>query len=130
MSLAGAVDLYRRRRSLRHNPAGRLMGALKEQTQGRVRFAGVGVRKAPPKGLESLYPMQELSLNWVWPRWCPICPASSNGSIETAAAARLKPDVVVTVDAPSFTLALPKSFAARASRSCTDVAPQLRAWGG
>ena len=44
------------------NLAGRLMGALKEETGGRARFAGVGGPQSAAQGLESLFPMQELSL--------------------------------------------------------------------
>ncbi|ODS03817.1 hypothetical protein AUC71_00550 [Methyloceanibacter marginalis] len=44
------------------NLAGKLIGALKEQTGGRARFAGVGGPQSEAQGLESLFPMQELSL--------------------------------------------------------------------
>ena len=86
------------------NLAGRLMGALKEQTQGRVRFAGVGGPQSAAQGLESLYPMQELSLMGL-AEVVPHLPRLIKRLNQTAAAARdLKPDVVITVDAPSFTL--------------------------
>ena len=44
------------------NLAGRLMAALKRKTGGRVRFAGVGGPQSEAEGLQSLYPMSDLSL--------------------------------------------------------------------
>ncbi len=42
--------------------AGRLMAALKRKTGKRVRFAGVGGPAMAREGLDSLFPMAELSL--------------------------------------------------------------------
>ena len=44
------------------NLAGRLIGALKRKTGGRVRFAGVGGPQSEAQGLKSLYPMSDLSV--------------------------------------------------------------------
>ena len=41
---------------------GRLMAALKRRTGGKVRFAGVGGEAMAAEGLESLFPMTELSI--------------------------------------------------------------------
>ena len=44
------------------NLAGPLMAALKAETQGRIRFAGVGGPQSEKQGLTSLFPMRELSV--------------------------------------------------------------------
>ena len=44
------------------NLAARLMAALKRRTGGEVRFAGVGGAAMAGEGLESLFPMGELSV--------------------------------------------------------------------
>ncbi|HEX9752805.1 MAG TPA: lipid-A-disaccharide synthase, partial [Methyloceanibacter sp.] len=44
------------------NLAGRLMGALKRETGGRIRFAGVGGPQSTSQGLVSLFPMSDLSV--------------------------------------------------------------------
>src|SRR5262245_9347744 len=44
------------------NLAGSLMQALKAKTGGRVRFAGVGGPQSERQGLQSLFPMRELSV--------------------------------------------------------------------
>ena len=44
------------------NLAARLMAALKRQTQGRIKFAGVGGDAMAREGLDPLFPMAELSL--------------------------------------------------------------------
>ena len=94
--------------------AGRLMGALKEQTGGRGRFAGVGGAQSTAQGLESLFPMQELSLMGL-AEVLPHLPRVIKRLRETTAAVKeLKPDVVVTVDAPACRAAL--SMASRAIR--------------
>ena len=40
----------------------RLMAALKERTQGAVRFAGIGGERMAGEGLDSLLPIRELSV--------------------------------------------------------------------
>ena len=44
------------------NLAGRLMAALKHETGGHIRFAGVGGPQSERQGLESLFPMSDLSV--------------------------------------------------------------------
>ena len=81
-----------------------MIGALKELTGGRARFAGVGGPQCIAQGMESLFPMQELSLMGL-AEVLPHLPRLVKRLNQSAAAVReLKPDIVVTVDAPSFTL--------------------------
>jgi len=110
------------------NLAGRLMGALKEATGGRVRFAGVGGAQAEAQGLTSLFPMQELSLVGL-AEVLPHLPRLIRRLNQTAATARdLKPDVVVTVDAPSFGLRVAKKLRGSGIPVVHYVAPQMWAW--
>lgn len=110
------------------NLAGRLMGALKEATGGRVRFAGVGGPQCEAQGLNSLFPMTELSLIGL-AEVLPHLPRVLRRMNETAAAVRaLKPDVVVTVDAPSFTLRVAKKLRGAGIPIVHYVAPQAWAW--
>ena len=110
------------------NLAGRLMGALKEATGGHIRFAGVGGPQSEAQGLTSLFPMQELSLVGL-AEVLPHLPRLIGRLNQTAAAARdLKPDVVVTVDAPSFGLRVAKKLRGSGIPVVHYVAPQMWAW--
>jgi lipid-A-disaccharide synthase len=111
------------------NLAGRLMAALKRETGGRIRFAGVGGPQSERQGLESLFPMSDLSvmgLAEVLPH-LPRIIARLNQT--TAAARRLKPDAVVTVDSPGFCLRLAHHLRGSGIPVIHYVAPQLWAWG-
>jgi lipid-A-disaccharide synthase len=110
------------------NLVGKLIGALKEQTGGRARFAGVGGPQSEAQGLESLFPMHELSLMGV-AEVIPHLPRIIKRLRQTTAAVReLKPDVVVTVDAPSFCLRLAHNLRGTGIPLVHYVAPQLWAW--
>jgi lipid-A-disaccharide synthase len=108
--------------------AGRLIGALKEQTEGRARFAGVGGQQCMAQGLASLFPMQELSLMGL-AEVLPHLPRLARRLKQTADTAReLKPDIVVTVDAPSFTLRIAQKLRGSGIPVVHYVAPQAWAW--
>ena len=108
--------------------AGRLIGALKEQTQGRARFAGIGGPQCIAEGLDSLFPMEELSLVGL-AEVLPHLPRLAKRLNQTATAVReLKPDIVVTVDAPSFTLRVAQRLRGSGIPIVHYVAPQAWAW--
>jgi lipid-A-disaccharide synthase len=110
------------------NLAGRLMAALKAETGGRVRFAGVGGRESEAQGLESLFPMRELSLMGL-AEVLPHLPRLIGRLNQTAdAALTMKPDAVVTVDSPSFTLRVAQRLQGSGIPVVHYVAPQLWAW--
>lgn len=110
------------------NLAGRLMAALKAETGGRVRFAGVGGRESEAQGLTSLFPMRELSLMGL-AEVLPHLPRLIRRLNQTAEAAlKLKPDAVVTVDSPSFSLRLAHHLQGSGIPVVHYVAPQLWAW--
>lgn len=111
------------------NLAGRLMAALKHETQNRIRFAGVGGPQSERQGLSSLFPMSELSVMGL-AEILPHLPRLLRRINETARAARaLKPDAVVTVDSPGFCLRLAHHLRGSGIPVIHYVAPQLWAWG-
>jgi len=106
---------------------GRLMAALKRRAPG-VEFAGIGGERMAAEGLESLFPMRELSLMGL----LEVVPslrrlAQRMGEAEADVLAR-KPAVLVTIDAPSFTLRLAARVKPKGVRVVHYVAPQVWAW--
>lgn len=110
------------------NLAGRLMQALKAETGGRVRFAGVGGPQSEKQGLQSLFPMSELSVAGL-AEVVPHLPLLIRRLRQTVAAARaLQPDAVVTVDSPDFCLRVAGRLHGSGFPVIHYVAPQLWAW--
>jgi len=107
---------------------GRLMAALKAETGGAVRFAGVGGETMAREGLDSLFPMSDLSvmgLTEVLPR----LPLLVRRLRQTARAARdCRPDAVVTIDAPDFSFRLAKRLRGERIPLVHYVAPTVWAW--
>lgn len=110
------------------NLAGRLMAALRRRGGGDLRFAGVGGPAMADEGLESLFPMGELSLMG-FAEVLPHLPRLIRRLNETAAAVeRLKPDLVVTVDSPGFSFRLARRIRKLGVPIVHYVAPQIWAW--
>ena len=103
----------------------RLMAALKRQANGLVDFAGVGGPRMTEEGLQSLFPMSELSvmgLAEVLPKAAGLLRRVS----QTAAAARrVRPDAIVTIDAPSFCIRVLKRLKGTAFPKVHYVAPTV-----
>jgi len=107
-----------------------LMRALKDKTQGEVRFAGVGGPEMTAEGLSSLFPMQDLAVMGVF-EVVPKLPTLLRRMGETAdEIERLKPDVLITIDAPDFCFRVIKKIKARGLRLpiVHYVAPSVWAW--
>ena len=106
----------------------RLMQALRQETGGRVRFAGIGGEQMTAEGLESRFPIHELAvmgLIEVLPHLFVILRRMR----ETVAAIRaLRPDAVVTIDSPSFTLEIAQRLKGEGIPLIHYVAPQVWAW--
>lgn len=105
-----------------------LMAALKAETDGQVRFAGVGGERMRAEGLESLFPMEELSvmgLAEVLPHLRRILRRLRDvvTAIRTSGA-----DAVVTIDSPSFGLRVLKRLTGMRRPRIHYVAPQVWAW--
>lgn len=106
----------------------RLMQALRKETGGRVRFAGIGGELMTAEGLQSRFPIHELAvmgLIEVLPHLFVILRRMR----ETVAAIRaLRPDAVVTIDSPSFTLEIAQRLKGEGIPLIHYVAPQVWAW--
>ncbi len=103
----------------------RLMAALKERTGGAARFAGVGGERMIAEGIESLFPMADLSVMG-YLEVVPRIPQLLARLRQAAAAARaVRPDAVVTIDSPEFSLRLARRLAGAGAPLIHYVAPQV-----
>ena len=104
---------------------GRLMAALKARSPSPPRFAGVGGERMTAEGLQSLFPMSELSVMG-YLEVVPKIPRLLARVRETAAAAgNPRPDAVVTIDAPDFSFRVARRLAGAGIPLIHYVAPQV-----
>lgn len=95
----------------------RLMAALRDLTGGEVSFSGVGGERMRDQGLSSLFPMTELAhfgLLEVLPH---VRALRRRIAQTTDAIIAARPDVVVTIDSPGFTM--------RVARRVREAAPEI-----
>lgn len=108
----------------------RLMAALKDATGGQVRFAGVGGERMMAEGLDSLFPMEELTLFGL-AELLPKLPGLIRRIGQTAGAIlEMMPDAVVSIDAPDFCFRVLKKVRRGnpSIRLIHYVAPTVWAW--
>ena len=106
----------------------RLMRALKEETGGGVRFAGVGGPRMAAEGLDSLFPMSELTVMGL-AEVLPRLPRLIRRIRQTARTAReMRPAAVVTIDAPDFSFRVAKRLKGAGIPLVHYVAPTVWAW--
>ena len=107
----------------------RLMAALKRQSGGKVRFAGVGGVRMGEEGLDSLFPIGELSVMGL-AEVLPHVPRLLRRIRETAARIRaLSPSVLITIDSPDFTFRVARRIRPGGAMPAIHyVAPQVWAW--
>jgi lipid-A-disaccharide synthase len=106
----------------------KLMHALRQATGGAVRFAGVGGDRMAAEGLTSLFPLHDIAVMGLT-EVLPQIPRIFRRLGETAAAIRAqRPDVLVTIDAPSFVLRVIRRTRSPDLPVVHYVAPQLWAW--
>jgi lipid-A-disaccharide synthase len=108
----------------------RLMAAAKRLTGGKVRVVGIGGEKMAAEGLVSLFPMGELTLFGIF-ELLPHLPNLIRRIDQTVAEiVRLRPDAVVGIDSPGFTVRVAKKV--RAAEPAIPlihyVAPTVWAW--
>ncbi len=106
----------------------RLMAALKAETGGRIRFAGIGGEQMTAQGLASRFPIHELAVMGfleVVPHLLTILRRIRDS---VAAVRALRPDAVVTIDSPSFTLEIAERLKGEGIPLIHYVAPQVWAW--
>jgi lipid-A-disaccharide synthase len=105
----------------------RLMAALRAQ-RGDLDFAGVGGAMMAAQGLASLFPLRELAvmgLLEVLPR---LRRLRQRLRQTTADIAGRRPDLVITIDSPGFTLRVLHAIRPLGLRRIHYVAPQAWAW--
>lgn len=108
----------------------RLMAAAKRLTDGKVRFVGIGGEKMMAEGLVSLFPMSELTLFGIF-ELLPHLPNLIRRIDQTVAEImRVRPDAVVGIDSPGFTVRVAKKVRAAAPSIALVhyVAPTVWAW--
>ncbi len=104
------------------------MAALRERTGGTVRFAGVGGERMAAEGLDSLFPMTDIALMGL-AEVLPRLPRVLRRIRQTVRAARtLGPDVMVTIDVPSFARRVATGLCDRPFPLVHYVAPTVWAW--
>jgi lipid-A-disaccharide synthase len=106
---------------------GRLMAALRTRRPD-LTFAGIGGEQMAAQGLASLFPMQDLALMGlleVLPRLHHLRRRLRQTVADIAAR---RPDVVVTIDSPGFTLRLLRAIRPLGVKRVHYVAPQVWAW--
>lgn len=105
-----------------------LMASLREARD--VRFVGIGGEAMAAQGLQSLFPMEELSVIGILVilRNLPHLWRRITFTVETIKT--LKPDVVITIDAPEFSFRVMKHLhkLAERPRLIHYVAPTVWAW--
>lgn len=105
-----------------------LMAALKSETGGRVRFTGLGGPRMAGQGLESLFPIDELAVMGIV-EVLPHVLSIYRRIRQTRAAARAaQPDILVTIDSPSFTLEVSQRLKGEGFPLVHYVAPSVWAW--
>ena len=106
----------------------RLMKALNEETGGRIRFAGVGGEAMTGAGLTSFFPLSDIAvmgLVEVVPHLRRILKRIDETTDRIAA---LKPDALVTIDAPDFSLRISRRLGGQGIKRIHYVAPSVWAW--
>ena len=109
---------------------GRLMAALRRRTGGAIAFAGIGGETMTAEGLDSLFPMAELSVMGLV-EVLPRIPNILRRVGQTVADIdRLRPDAVVTIDSWGFTGRVAGRLKAAGSTvpRIHYVAPMVWAW--
>jgi lipid-A-disaccharide synthase len=106
----------------------RLMAALKAETGARVRFDGIGGPRMEREGLRSRVPLSDLAVMGIL-EVIPHAPRILRHLRETADAVRaLRPDAVVTIDAPAFSTRLAHRLKGSGVPVVHYVAPTVWAW--
>jgi lipid-A-disaccharide synthase len=106
----------------------RLIAALREMTGGNVEVSGVGGEMMREQGLESLFPMEELSVMGI-AEIVPHLPRLLRRIRETAMAVdRAAPEALVTIDSPDFARRVARRVSDRSIPRIHYVAPTVWAW--
>jgi len=105
----------------------RLMTALHRLDPG-IAFSGIGGARMAEAGLTSLFPMQELALMGLAEILPKVLHLQRRLKQTIAAIHAQKPDILVTIDSPGFTLRVLKAIGPGGPKRVHYVAPQVWAW--
>lgn len=107
---------------------GRLIKGLRQLAGNDITIAGVGGPNMTAEGMESLFPMHELSIMGIVEVLPKIPALLSRIKQTTTDIIQKKPDVVVTIDAPDFCFRVAKRLAGKGIPIVHYVAPSVWAW--
>ena len=93
-----------------------------------IGFIGIGGARMAEAGLESLFPMQELAVMGLAEILPKILPLKRRLDQTIAAIRAEKPDILLTIDSPGFTLRVLKAIGPSGPKRVHYVAPQVWAW--
>lgn len=105
----------------------RLMTALRRLNPA-ITFSGIGGARMAEAGLDSLFPMQELAVMGLAEILPKILPLKRRLEQTIAAIRAEKPDILLTIDSPGFTLRVLKTIGPGGPKRVHYVAPQVWAW--
>ena len=106
---------------------GRLIQALRAASPG-IELAGIGGERMAEQGFASLFPMRELALMGLIEVLPNIRRLAQRLTETTTDIATRRPDVIVTIDSPGFTLRLAERVRPLGIPIVHYVAPQVWAW--
>ena len=105
----------------------RLISALRARRPG-LEFTGIGGPAMAAQGVESLFPMHELALMGLLEVLPKIFHLRARIDQTVADIAARRPDVVITIDSPGFTLRVLRKIQHLGLKRAHYVAPQAWAW--
>ncbi len=105
----------------------RLMHALRAARPD-LSFAGIGGEAMQAQGMTSLFPMRELAIMGLLEVLPKVLKLSARIRQTVADITARRPDVVVTIDSPGFTLRVLRAIAPLGIKRAHYVAPQVWAW--
>ncbi len=105
-----------------------LMRALKRETEGQLRFAGIGGPQMEGEGLKSLFPLSDFAVMGLLEVLPHVAKIYQRIKATVAAVETARPAVVVTIDSPGFTLRVSKRLRGKGIPLVHYVAPSVWAW--
>ena len=106
----------------------RLMAALRAETGGAIRFAGIGGEQMAREGLQSLFPIHEFAVMGFFEVLPHLLRIIRRIGQTVAAAKSLRPAILITIDSPSFSLEVAQRLKGQGFPLVHYVAPQVWAW--
>ena len=106
----------------------RLMAALKRRHDGQIRFSGIGGPLMATEGLKSLYPLEDFAVMGLLEVLPHVMQIRKKIQALVARISADSPDVLVTIDAPGFSLRVSRQLKGQGPKLVHYVAPSVWAW--